>query len=69
MGGNIFSFGYDLYGKLLPRHWIKSLWKFAHGDGISLPTLPTKDLEGDLTKTEITIEYVYISMQKSINIW
>ena len=69
MGGNIFSFGYDLYGKLLPRHWIKSLWKFAHGDGISLPTSPTKVLEGDLTKTEITIEYVYIGMQKYINRW
>ena len=27
----------------------------------------TKLVEGDLTKTEITIEYVYISMQKSIN--
>ena len=29
----------------------------------------TEIMEGDLTKTEITIEDVYISMQKYINIW
>ena len=29
----------------------------------------TNIVEGDLTKTEITIEDIYISMQKYINIW
>ena len=29
----------------------------------------TEIMEGDLTKTEITIEDIYISMQKYINIW
>ena len=48
---------------------LRAFGNFAHGDGISLSTSPTKVLEGDLTKTEITIEYVYIGMQKYINRW
>ena len=39
-----------------------SLVGFAFVDDIEI-------VEGDLTKTEINIEDVYISMQKSIDIW
>ena len=35
---SLFNIDYDLFGHLLPRTWIRSLWQFVHEYRIKLPS-------------------------------